>query len=201
MPNFKTSVQYWEPHGVEAEPAMQTLPVVSWQCVSWFENSRQPRHYVRLHQTRWNWKILVLSLFNISYFQAHSVLIHLVTLLMVQLVCTRATDQEATRSVFPAFFFFYYPLVISQEWSLTKSGTIKHSDLCLALENPTGGAELRLKICNNSDMQVKQMNFMQISIHFAFYFRRNGNQLKMEKFSILPTHTCVWTLVMGEILQ
>lgn len=41
----------------------------------------------------------------------------------------------------------------NQEWSLTKSGTIKHSDLCLALENPTGGAELRLKICNNSDMQ------------------------------------------------
>jgi len=41
----------------------------------------------------------------------------------------------------------------NQEWSLTKSGTIKHSDLCLALENPTGGAELRLKICNNSDLQ------------------------------------------------
>jgi len=41
----------------------------------------------------------------------------------------------------------------NQEWSLTKAGTIKHSDLCLALENPTGGAELRLKICNNSDMQ------------------------------------------------
>jgi len=41
----------------------------------------------------------------------------------------------------------------NQEWSLTKSGTIKHSDLCLALENPSSGEELKLKICNNSDMQ------------------------------------------------
>ena len=41
----------------------------------------------------------------------------------------------------------------NQEWSLTKSGTIKHSDLCLSLTNPSSGSELRLKICNNSDMQ------------------------------------------------
>lgn len=41
----------------------------------------------------------------------------------------------------------------NQEWSLTRSGTIKHSDLCLSLTNPSSGSELRLKICNNSDMQ------------------------------------------------
>jgi len=41
----------------------------------------------------------------------------------------------------------------NQEWSLTRSGTIKHSDLCLALESPNSGSALILKICNNSDMQ------------------------------------------------
>lgn len=41
----------------------------------------------------------------------------------------------------------------NQEWSLTRSGTIKHSDLCLALDSPNSGSMLILKICNNSDMQ------------------------------------------------
>jgi len=41
----------------------------------------------------------------------------------------------------------------NQEWSLTRAGTIKHSDLCLALGAPAAGSELKLKICNNSDMQ------------------------------------------------
>ena len=44
--------------------------------------------------------------------------------------------------VFPVSYSLL-SLVILQEWSLTKAGTIKHSDLCLALENPTGGAELQ----------------------------------------------------------
>jgi len=41
----------------------------------------------------------------------------------------------------------------NQEWSLTRAGTIKHSDLCLALSTPAAGSELKLKICNNSEMQ------------------------------------------------
>ena len=42
----------------------------------------------------------------------------------------------------------------NQEWSLTKAGTIKHSDLCLSLSKPSAGSRLVLKICNNSEMQV-----------------------------------------------
>ena len=43
----------------------------------------------------------------------------------------------------------------NQDWSLTKNGHIKHgSDLCVALESPKTGTKLRLRLCNNSPLQV-----------------------------------------------
>jgi len=41
----------------------------------------------------------------------------------------------------------------NQEWSLTKAGSIKHADLCLALETPGSNTEVFLRICDNSDFQ------------------------------------------------
>jgi len=57
----------------------------------------------------------------------------------------------------------------NQEWSLTRAGTIKHSDLCLALVSPTSGSELRLKICNNSDMQKWKAMPKGGKIHHSTY--------------------------------
>ena len=46
----------------------------------------------------------------------------------------------------------------NQEWSFTKSGHIKHTDLCLVLDGYSSGAKLKLKICNNSTNQVNKSN-------------------------------------------
>ena len=44
----------------------------------------------------------------------------------------------------------------NQDWSLTKNGHIKHgSDLCVALDSPKTGTKLRLRLCNNSPLQVR----------------------------------------------
>lgn len=57
----------------------------------------------------------------------------------------------------------------NQEWSFTKAGTIKHSDLCLSMGNPSAGSRLVLKICNNSEMQkwtsVKDGSWLRHSIY------------------------------------
>ena len=43
----------------------------------------------------------------------------------------------------------------NQDWSFTKNGHIKHgSDLCVALEAPRPSANLRLRLCSNSPLQV-----------------------------------------------
>ena len=42
----------------------------------------------------------------------------------------------------------------NQAWHLTKSGNIKHSDLCVSLERGIGGSEVKLRLCNNSERQV-----------------------------------------------
>ena len=46
----------------------------------------------------------------------------------------------------------------NQEWSFTKSGQIKHADLCLALDDgsTSPGVKLKLRICNNSSIQVRK---------------------------------------------
>jgi len=41
----------------------------------------------------------------------------------------------------------------NQEWSLTKSGNVKHSDLCLSVSSALEGESVKLKICNNSESQ------------------------------------------------
>lgn len=41
----------------------------------------------------------------------------------------------------------------NQEWSLTKTGNIKHADLCLSAVSATKGETLQLKICDNSEYQ------------------------------------------------
>jgi len=41
----------------------------------------------------------------------------------------------------------------NQEWSLTKSGNIKHSDLCLSVVAAEEGERVKLKICDNSELQ------------------------------------------------
>lgn len=45
----------------------------------------------------------------------------------------------------------------NQEWGLTKSGLIKHHDLCLTLDKPTKGAQALMKICDGSDNQKWRM--------------------------------------------
>ena len=42
----------------------------------------------------------------------------------------------------------------NQEWSLTKSGNVKHSDLCLSVRTVTSGEPVILKICDNSELQM-----------------------------------------------
>ncbi len=42
----------------------------------------------------------------------------------------------------------------NQEWSLTKGGHLKHSELCLALEEPASGARIKLRLCDESVLQV-----------------------------------------------
>ena len=46
-----------------------------------------------------------------------------------------------------------------QEWSLTKSGNIKHSDLCLSVVSAEEGERVELKICDNSQLQVNIYTF------------------------------------------
>ena len=45
--------------------------------------------------------------------------------------------------------------VMTQEWALTKSGNVKHSDLCLSVSSALEGERVKLKICDNSESQVK----------------------------------------------
>lgn len=45
----------------------------------------------------------------------------------------------------------------NQEWGLTKSGLIKHHDLCLTLNSPTKGAQVLMKVCDGSDNQKWRM--------------------------------------------
>ena len=42
----------------------------------------------------------------------------------------------------------------NQEWSLTKTGNIKHADLCLSATLAQERETLKLKICDNSEYQV-----------------------------------------------
>ena len=43
----------------------------------------------------------------------------------------------------------------NQEWALTKAGNVKHSDLCLSVSSAMEGETVKLKICDNSEFQVK----------------------------------------------
>ena len=54
----------------------------------------------------------------------------------------------------------------NQDWSFTKNGHIKHgSDLCVALDAPRPSANLRLRLCSNSPLQVKiRLRFLWVSV-------------------------------------
>ncbi len=67
---------------------------------------------------------------------------------------------------FPGFFF--------QEWSLTKDGHVKHSELCLSLEEPMSGSRVKLRLCGESVLQVRlpATNIMQ-SLEYHDIGRRN----------------------------
>ena len=47
-----------------------------------------------------------------------------------------------------------------QEWSMTKSGHVKHGDLCLGIEGANPGTGLRLRTCGNSQLQVRQQKLL-----------------------------------------
>ena len=57
--------------------------------------------------------------------------------------------------------------VLTQEWSLTKSGNVKHSDLCLSVSSALEGERVKLKICDNSESQVSRCVFNQY--HLTLY--------------------------------
>ena len=65
-----------------------------------------------------------------------------------------------------------------QEWSLTKSGNIKHSDLCLSVVAAEEGERVKLKICDNSELQV-----FALKLSFSF----NISNLEMEVYQSWQT--------------
>ena len=116
---------------------MQTIPVVSWQCISWVENIGQPRHNIWLYQTRRNLNSNILISLILSHLQVHSALIHWATLLMVHWGCSRSTDQVETRLEFRTFFFsvlltprYFAGMVSHQVWDNKALRSISDSWEC-----------------------------------------------------------------------
>ncbi len=74
---------------------------------------------------------------------------------------------ESTSGSISGFFF--------QEWSLTKDGHVKHSELCLSLEEPMSGSRVKLRLCGESVLQVRlpTINIMQNLEYYYDIGRRN----------------------------
>ena len=75
-------------------------------------------------------------------------MVMLVSTLVMELVETRLEDS---------LFNILNSIIVFQEWSLTKSGNVKHSDLCLSVTSAIAGERVKLKICDNSGLQVKDI--------------------------------------------
>ena len=85
--------------------------------------------------------------------RARSVWTPWVTWLGARWVCTHVTAPGVIRWEADVWQVWHECAV--QEWALTKSGNVKHSDLCLSVSSKLEGERVKLKICDNSETQVK----------------------------------------------
>ena len=77
----------------------------------------------------------------------------------------------------------------NQEWSLTKTGNIKHADLCLTASSAEEGETLKLKICDNSENQVRDDASLLLKALLTLFMQRwrasKDGKIKLANFPSL----------------